>query len=104
MGLLTYLTLFRLAYIQHVTFPDLSTHLANVVSECIQMQSLQHPEVFCGTVNSLWAGQLRIWGSTASYSLTRHIGMQPEQSCFFLATVFFSIHYKPFLPYKTTTQ
>ena len=70
----------------------------------IQMHSLQHPEVFFGAVNDLWAGQLRICGSTAPYSLTWHIGMQTEHRGSFLATVFFCIHYKSFLPYKTRKQ
>ena len=55
--------------------------------------SLQHPEVSIGIVNGLWAGQLMIHGSTASCSLTWHVCMQLEQTCFLLPTVVISIHY-----------
>ena len=76
---------------KHVTSPGSITRLARFVFECIQIHSLQHPEVFVGIVNGVWAGRLRIHGPTASCSLTRYIGTQPEQICFLLAAVFISI-------------
>jgi hypothetical protein len=76
---------------QLVDFPDSSTRLDSFVFQCIEMRSLQHPEVSFGVVIGLWAGQLRIHGSTVSCSVTRHIGTQPEHICFLLTAVFFSI-------------